>query len=147
MRLVPYRDNPWRMLEDLQTQINRLFDISFGKGLSLGEEIFTPSVDISEDKDNIYVECDLPGLEQKDINLSVKSGSLCISGKKEESKEEKKKNYHRVERFSGSFYREVALPTEVDTSKIKANYKNGVLKILLPKKEEEKEKEIKINVE
>lgn len=147
MKLVRWSDNPWRALEQLQGEINRLFDLSFGRLPSELETASSPSVDVSEDKDNIYVEADLPGLEQKDINITLKRDSLCISAKREESKEEKKKNYHRIERTSRNFYREIALPSGVDTSKIKALYKNGVLKVTLPKKEEEKEKEIKIDVE
>jgi HSP20 family protein len=148
MALIRYRrDDPWKMLETLQEEINRLFDFSFGKLPALKEETLSPSVDVWEDKDNIYVEADLPGFEQKDIKVSIKSDSLSISAKKEETKEEKKKNYYRCERFQGSFYRELDLPSSVDTSKIKANYKNGVLKITLPKIEKEKEKEINIEVE
>jgi HSP20 family protein len=148
MALMRYRRNdPWKMLETLQEEINKLFDFSFGKIPATKEEILSPSVDIWEDKDNIYVEADLPGFEQKDIKVSVKGDSLSISAKKEETKEEKKKNYYRCERFQGSFYRELDLPSSVDTSKIKAQYKNGVLKITLPKVEKEKEKEIEIEVE
>ena len=147
MKLVRWSDNPWRALEQLQDEINRLFDFSFGRLPQEVETVYAPSVDVSEDKDNIYVEADLPGLEQKDINITLKKDSLCISAQREESKEEKKKNYHRIERVSRNFYREVALPSAVDASKIKAVYKNGVLKVTLPKKEEEKEKEIKIDVE
>ncbi len=146
MKLVRYRDNPWKALEDLQNEINKLFDFSFGK-FPATSEIFAPSVDVYEDKDNIYVEADLPGFEQKDINLALKGDVLTISAQKEEKKEEKKKNYYRCERFQGKFYREVDLPASVEASKIKAVYKNGVLKITLPKKEEDKEKEIKIDVE
>jgi len=147
MKLVRWSDNPWRALEQLQDEINRLFDFSFGRLPQERETVYAPSVDVSEDKDNIYVEADLPGLEQKDINISLRRDSLCISAKREEKKEEKRKNYHRVERVSRNFYREIALPSTVDTDKIKAVYKNGVLKVTLPKKEEEKEKEIKIEVE
>jgi len=147
MKLVRWGDNPWRAIDELQNEINRLFDFSYGKGLTATAALSVPSVDVSEDKENVYVEADVPGLEQKDINVTLRKDSLYITGKKEESKEEKKKNYHRLERTSQSFYREVLLPREVDGSKVKATYKSGVLKLALPKKEEEKEKEIKIEVE
>lgn len=147
MKLVRYRKDPWKALEDLQNEINRLFDFSFAKLPTLREEVLAPSVDIYEDKDNIYVESDLPGFEQKDINISLKGNTLTISAQRDEKREEKKKDYYHCERFQGKFYRELDLPTTVETDKIKANYKNGVLKITLPKKEEEKEKEIKIDVE
>jgi HSP20 family protein len=148
MALMKWRpEDPWRALETLQDEINKLFDFSFGRIPALREETFSPSLDLWEDKDNIYVEADLPGMEQKDINLKVRGDSLVISAKKEETKEEKKKGYLRRERIQGSFYRELGLPASVDANKIKANYKNGVLKVVLPKKEEEKEKEIVIDVE
>jgi len=148
MALIRYRrGDPWKMLEALQEEINKLFDFSFRKVPASKEETFSPSVDIWEDKDNIYIEADLPGFEQKDVKVSIKGEALIISAKKEETKEEKKKNYYRCERFQGSFWRQLDLPSSVDTSKIKANYKNGVLKITLPKVEREKEKEIDIEVE
>lgn len=148
MALMRYRGtDPWRALETLQDEINKLFKFSFGRFPTLGEEVLSPTLDLWEDKDNIYVEADLPGLEQKDINLKIRGGSLVISAKKETKKEEREKNYYRCERFQGSFYREVELPTSVDPTKIKATYKKGVLRVELPKKEEEKEKEIKIEVE
>ena len=148
MALMKYkRDDPFRALEALHDEINKLFNFSWGRFPTLREEILAPSVDVWEDKDNIYVEADIPGFEQKDISLNLKGDTLIISAKKEETKEEKKKNYYRCERYQGSFYREVILPSNIDASKIKAGYKNGVLKVTLPKKEEEKGKEIKIEVE
>lgn len=148
MALMRYRGvDPWRALETLQEEINKLFKFSFDRLPALEEGVFSPNLDIWEDKDNIYVEADLPGFEEKDINLKMRGDSLIISAKKESKKEEEKKNYYRCERFQGSFYREVELPTPVDPTRIKATYKRGVLKVELPKKEEEKEKEIKIEVE
>ncbi len=148
MALMKYkRDDPFRALEALHDEINKLFNLSWGRFPALREEILAPSVDVWEDKDNIYVEADIPGFEQKDISLNLKGDNLIISAKKDETKEEKKKNYYRCERYQGSFYREVILPSNIDASKIKAGYKNGVLKVTLPKKEEEKGKEIKIEVE
>ncbi|MBN2121284.1 MAG: Hsp20/alpha crystallin family protein [Candidatus Omnitrophica bacterium] len=147
MKLVKWSHSPWRTLEDIQDEINRLFDFSYDRDLAERAGITAPLVDISEDKDNVYVEADLPGLEQKDISVNLRKNSLFISGKKEEVKEEKNKNYHRSERVSRSFYRQILLPALVDQSKVKANYKQGVLKLVLPKKEEAKEKDIKIEVE
>jgi len=145
MALIPYRKkDPWGVL---QTEINRLFDSSFGRFPMLREELLAPSVDVSDDKDNIYVEVDIPGFEQKDIDLNIKGNALLISAKKEETKEEKKKSYYCCERFQGSLYRKVDLPSFVDATKVKANYKKGVLKVTLPKKEEAKEKLIKIDIE
>ncbi len=148
MALVPYRaSDPWRLLMSLHNEMSRLFGYSFGSFPSFKEEVFAPSVDVWEDKDNVYVETDLPGMEQKDIDLKLKGNSLVISAKKEEAKEEKKKNYYHAERYQGSFYRLMDLPSPVNASKIKASYKNGVLKVTLPKEEEEKSKEVKVKVE
>ena len=147
MALMRYRkQDPFKALEDLQEEINRLFDTSLSLP-KVRDEIFIPSVDISEDKDNVYVDVDIPGLEQKDIKVSLNKGILVISGSKQESKEEKNKNYHRIERFQGSFLREIPLDSNIDASQVKARYKNGVLHITLPKKEEEKTKSIEVRVE
>jgi HSP20 family protein len=132
---------------NIQDQINQLFDMAFGRSPAPAEEMALPAVDLSEDKDNVYVDADIPGMEQKDINVSMKDDYLVISGNKEEVREEKKKNYYRSERLQGSFYRQVMIPASVDAAKVKAMYKNGVLKVTLPKKEEAKGKEIKVNVE
>ena len=146
MALMKFRRNdPWKALEDLHEEIDRLFDFSPLRKAS--NEVFTPLIDISEDENNVYVEADLPGFDQRDVTLSLKGDILSISAKKDEKKEEKKKNYYRLERMQGSFYREVLLPANVESSKIKAVYKNGVLKVTLPKKEEDKGGEIKIEVE
>lgn len=148
MALIPYRERePWKVLTTLQDEMDKIFSSWFGKVPSLRREAFTPSVDVSEDKDNIYVEADLPGMQRKDINIKMSGNSLVISAKKEEAKEEKKKNYYCCERYQGNFYRLMDLPSSVNVSKISAMYKDGVLKVALPKKEEEKEKEVKIDVE
>ena len=146
MTLMKYHE-PFKALEDLHEEINRLFGVSAGRGLATREDIFAPSIDISEDKDNIYVEADLPGFDQKDIKVNTKGSTLTISAKHDEKKEEKNKNYHRIERVQGSFFRQVILPSTVESARVKATYKNGVLKLALPKKEEEKGKEVKIENE
>ena len=147
MKLVRCTPNPFGALDELQDEINKLFNLSQGKTLPAETGAIPPLVDISEDSDNIYVEAELPGLEQKDINVSLRKDYLVITGKRENSKEEKKKNYHRVERSYQSFFRQIPLHRSVDSRNAKASYKNGVLNLTLPKKEEEKEKDIKINVE
>ena len=147
MRLIKYRPkDSWGALESLQEEINRLFELPFGRLPALSEESLAPSVDIWEDKDNLYVEADIPGVDQKDIKLTLKDDHLVIFGKKESNKEEKRKGVFRSERFQGSFYRAIGLTSAVENAKIKAQYKNGVLKVTLPKKEDTKEKEIQIDV-
>jgi HSP20 family protein len=113
-----------------------------------GEDVggWYPDVDIVESKDNIEVQVDLPGMEKDDIKVSVEDSILTIKGERKAMKEEKDKNYHQIERTYGTFTRSFSLPTSVEGQKIKANYKNGVLKIDLPKAEAVKPKEIPIDV-
>jgi len=108
---------------------------------------WTPSLDVSETKNNIVVKAEAPGIDPKDIDISLTGDVLTIKGEKRQEKEEKDENYHRVERSYGVFARSVRLPLEVQSDKIEASYKNGILKITLPKSEEAKKKEIKITVE
>jgi HSP20 family protein len=133
-------------LEDIQEDINQLFDFSQASYPQLRESRL-PASDIYEDEKNIYVEADLPGFEQKDIKVSLKDGSLRISAKKEEKSEVTRKTFQRRERIQGSFERIIPLANKVEVGKIKAHYKDGVLKLTLPKTQEEKEKEIEISVE
>jgi HSP20 family protein len=147
MKWRPFESlDPWKTLEDIQEEMNRLFDLSLPK-YAREREVGYPAVDISEDENNLYVEADLPGFEQKDIKVSFKNDTLRISASRDEKKEEKKANYHRIERFQGRFERIIPFTKKVEGNKVKAQYKNGVLKITVPKAPEEKAKEITINVE
>jgi HSP20 family protein len=109
-------------------------------------ETWSPSVDISETKDNFVVKAELPGLEAKDINVSISGEVLTINGEKKAEKEEKDEHYHCVERYSGSFQRVFQLPSGVKTDQIEASFDKGVLKVNLPKVEEAKKKEIEVKV-
>jgi len=136
------------MLTSLQKDINRLFEDFWPMRREDFEEgMLSPAIDVSEDKDNVYVVADLPGVEEKDIKLNFQNGILSLSGEKSEEKESKGKNFHRVERSYGSFSRSIALPTHIDAEKATAVFKNGVLEVTLPKKEEAKPKEISIRVD
>jgi HSP20 family protein len=106
-----------------------------------------PSVDVSETKNDLVVKAELPGMDPKDIDISLSDGLLTIRGEKKQEKEEKEENYHFIERSYGSFTRSVQLPREVKRENISASYKNGILKVVLPKSEEVKTKEIKIKVD
>ena len=139
--------NPLKDLLEIQEEINRLFDTSLAKWPFTKKKGEIPAVDVYEDKDNIVVEADIPGVDPKDIEINLENDTLTLRGKKEEKKEEKKGDYYCMERFYGEFHRSIQIPSKVDTSKIKATYKKGVLKNALPKKEEEKEKGIKIEIE
>ena len=105
------------------------------------------SLDVSETKNDLVVKAEVPGMDAKDIDISLSDGVLTIKGEKKQEKEEKEDDYHLVERSYGAFVRSVRLPREVLDDKVNASYKDGVLKITLPKSEEAKKKEIKIKVE
>jgi HSP20 family protein len=142
------RWRPFGMLTSLQKDINRLFEDFWPmRREDIEEGTLSPAIDVSEDKDNVYVVADLPGVEEKDIKLNFQNGILSISGEKSEEKESKDKNFHRVERSYGSFSRSIALPTHIDAEKATAAFKNGVLEVTLPKKEEAKPQEISIRVD
>lgn len=155
MNLIPRRQetnrNPFTDLLDIQKEMNNLFN-SFSlsrwgdREHGLLESSWAPAIDVHDSKDHIVVKADLPGLKKEDIDVSVQEGTLVIRGEKKEEAERKEKGLIRTERFYGSFYRAVSLPTAVDDTKVKAAYKNGVLELTLPKKEEAKPKQIKIDV-
>jgi HSP20 family protein len=105
-----------------------------------------PSVDIFEESDDVVVKAELPGMKKEDIEVSVTNSTMTISGEKKQEEKVERKNYHRVERSYGSFTRSFRLPTEVQMDKAKANYKEGVLEIRMPKSEEAKAKEKKIPI-
>ena len=144
----------WRPRHDLtniREEMNRLFDDFFRgwpeprKGLLEGE--WAPSIDVAETEEEIVVTAELPGIKQEEVDITIADDVLTLKGEKKEEKEVKKKNYHRIERSYGSFQRSVGLPVGVQADKAKATYKNGVLSITVPKAEEAKPKQIKINVE
>ena len=123
----------------IQDEMNRMFDHFFTDPFDLGhfEAItvpeFSPRIDVSETEKEIKVLAELPGLDEKDIQLSLEQDALVISGEKKAENEEKGKNYHRVERSFGSFSRMIPLPGEIEADKIEAEFKKGVLTITMPK--------------
>jgi HSP20 family protein len=137
-------DNP---LSNISKRMESLFDDFFSDTSSLSKLDFRPEVDVTEDEKGIYVKADIPGLEQKDINVEVKDNVLTISGEKKEEKESKNEKEHRVERSYGSFSRSFTLPKNVDNENIKAKYKNGVLNIDLPKTKEVDTGKVNIEIE
>jgi HSP20 family protein len=131
----------------MRGEMDRLWD-SFFEGrpkVRFGE--WFPSLDVAETKNDIVVKIELPGMNQKDIDISLSDGHLIIKGEKKQEKEEKEENYHFIERSYGTFTRSVQLPKEVKHDKVTASYRNGVLKVVLPKSEEAKKKEVKVKVE
>jgi HSP20 family protein len=127
------RERPIESLhEEMEDLFNRFF---FGSEIEpyTGSRTFLPSVNVSEDDKEILITADLPGLDRKDIDVTVTKDSLTIKGEKKEENEEKGKNFYRMERSYGSFQRVLPLTTEIDEDKMKASFKNGVLKVVLPK--------------
>ena len=140
--------DPFRDLNMLQDRMNRLFEDA-GRGIRRNEEpasttIWSPAVDIYETDGEIVVQAELPGMDRKDIALHLENNVLTIRGDRQFKKETKEDNYHRIERSYGGFSRSFSIPTMVHEDKIRADYKDGVLKIALPKKEQAKPKQIQI---
>ena len=145
MDLIQWK--PFREVSRLRSEMDRLWDEYFGAGRRAFrpmEEAWLPAVDVSETGDKITVKAEIPGMEAKDIDISMVGDTLVIKGEKKAEKEGKDENYHMVERSYGSFSRSMKLPATVDPDKVDASYKNGVLTIVLPKKEEVKPKPIEI---
>jgi HSP20 family protein len=144
------RWRPFRDVVSIQDEMNKLFDDFFGRPIirtEWSEGVWNPSVDVSEDKDNVIIKAEMPGMNKDDVKISIQDGVLTLKGEKRQEKEEKDKNYHRIERNYGSFCRSFQLPTSVKSDKVKASYKDGVLSIALPKTEEVKPKEIPISID
>ncbi len=148
MNLVKY--DPFRELRGLHDDMNRLFMTNFPRGLD--QEGFTsgawsPSVDIFENKDSIVLEAELPGMNREDIELSIENNVITIGGSRHFEKKDEGDTYYRVERSSGSFTRSFTLPQTVTSEDVTAEFKNGVLRVSLPKREETKARKITIGGE
>src|SRR5207244_6923357 len=128
--------------------MNRLFRESHGPEgeESLSTSTFAPPVDVYEDDHNVVLTIEVPGIDEKDIDVRIENNTLIVHGERKLEKEEKEENFRRVERQYGSFTRSFTLPNSVDTGQVSANYDNGVLKIKLAKKTEAKPKQNKVNV-
>ncbi len=126
---------PWRGMETLRQEMERVFDRFFEPRWDEFEAVgaWAPKLDFSETKDAFVVKAEVPGVEQKDISVSIQDQMLTIKGEKHKEKEEKDEKYHRVERSWGAFARTIALPAGVDTDKVNATFKDGVLTVKLPK--------------
>jgi HSP20 family protein len=142
------RWDPFREFSALQDRMNRLFHDSFGEGReeALTTTAFAPPVDVYEDEHNVTLKIEVPGIDEKDVDVRIENNTLTVHGERKFEKEEKEENYRRVERQYGSFTRTFTLPNTVDTDNVSANYDKGVLKIKLAKKAEAKPKQIKVNV-
>lgn len=129
-----------------QDEMNRVLDNFFSRESSYGTD-WRPVVDVAETESDIIVKAEIPGIDPKDIDISITGDTLTLKGEKKEEKENTGKCYHRVESSCGSFKREISLPVSVDVDKVTAEGRNGLLEIILPKKEESKTKKIQVKVE
>jgi HSP20 family protein len=144
------RYDPFRELRSLQDEVNRLFSTNLSR--SFGDEgiargAWTPTVDIYENKDQIVLEAELPGMNREDFELTIENNVLTLRGERRFEKKSESDNYHRVERTYGSFSRSFTLPQTVSGEGATAEYKNGVLRVVLQKREEVKARRIEISGE
>ena len=147
MALVKY--NPLRELRTMQEQMNKLLNVSWNHdvtGEDMKDGIWQPSVDIYETADSIVIKAELPDVDQKDIDVRIEENTLTLRGERRHDDEVKKENYHRIERFFGTFQRSFSLPTTVDQENVDAVCDKGVLTITLPKKELAKPRQIKVEI-
>ena len=143
-KLIPWRD---REIDRFRGEIDRMFDdfftqSSFDRSVKRGD--WVPAIDLSETSKEIVVHVEVPGIDAEDIDISLNGRVLTIKGERKQEQEEKEKNYHRIERRYGSFFRSFELPVDVDADKVKANYKDGVLELNLPKTKEQSVKKIEV---
>ena len=140
------RWDPFREVVALQNRMNSLFgNLAESEG-PLTTASFVPAVDVYEDSEKVVLKLEVPGIEEKDMDVRVENHTLTVKGERKFEKEEKEENFHRIERRYGSFYRAFTLPSTVDTENVDAKYEAGVLKLELKKKPEAQPKQIKVNV-
>jgi len=140
-RLIPWKDTAKR-LEGIRQEMDRLLDRLSEMVPFIGQE-FVPCVDVIDAEKEIIVQAEIPGIDPKELNISLNGRMLTIKGEKKSEYEEKKENYYRMERKYGVFSRTIELPADVDPDKVEATYKDGVLKIRLPKMETGKKISVK----
>lgn len=146
--LTPW--NPFKEMEDLQSRLAKVFGLAPPRTNGAEELMtvaeWTPSVDITEDDKEWLVKADLPEMKKEEVKVTVENGVLTISGERKLEKEEKNKKYHRIERSYGAFVRSFSVPDGTDSEKVNAEFKDGVLKVHLPKSEKAKPKALEIKV-
>ena len=139
------RWDPLKEMDDMQSRLAKFFGLAPARATTGGQELmmvaeWAPPVDISEDNKEWLVKVDLPEVKKEDVKVSVENGMLTITGERKFEKEEKDKKYHRIERSYGNFFRSFTLPEDADDAKASAEFKDGVLKVHLPKNEKAKTK-------
>jgi HSP20 family protein len=140
------RWDPFREVVSLQNRVNSLFRDLNSEESPLAAAAFVPAVDIYEDPQKLVLKLELPGIDQKDLDVRVESNTLTVRGERKLEAEEKQENFHRMERAYGSFYRAFTLPSTIDTENVAASYNAGVLRLELKKKAEAQPKQIQVSV-
>jgi HSP20 family protein len=141
------RWDAYRGLGDIQSEMNRLFESFSGRQPGMaGDRMWLPAVDVHETKDDVILRFDIPGVNEKDIQLSITGDLLTVKGERRFDRDDAGETYHRVERVYGKFERSVQLAMPVQAGKVTASYREGVLEVKLPKAEEVKPREIKIDL-
>jgi HSP20 family protein len=140
------RWDPFREVVALQNRVNSLFREMNDSDSPLTTAAFVPAVDIYEDSKKVLLKLEVPGIDEKDLDIRVENNTLTVKGERKFEKEEKEENFHRIERRYGTFYRAFTLPSTLDTEHVNASYNNGVLKLELTKKAEAQPRQIKVNV-
>lgn len=141
------RFSPFQELSSLQDRMNTVFrDFNRGQDELFTSGSFVPAVDVYEDEHNITLKLEVPGIQQKDVDVRLENNTLTVKGERRLEKEEKEENFHRIERRYGSFTRSFALPNTVNPESVTAEYVDGILKIKLEKRAEAKPRQIKVNV-
>jgi HSP20 family protein len=146
---VAERWEPFRNVTDIQGEVNRLFDSFLGRPASASaamERAWAPAVDLYETKDDVVVAFEIPGVREKEIHVSITGDVLTVRGERQFSHDANDGNFYRVERTYGKFERNIPLPVPVQTDKVKATYREGVLEVRLAKAEEVKPKQIKVDI-
>jgi HSP20 family protein len=145
------RWDPFKEMEEMQSRFSKLFGLTPARAGNGGQELMTvtewaPSVDIIEDEKEWLVKADLPEVKKENVKVTVENGVLTITGERKFEKEEKDKKYHRIERSYGNFLRSFTLPDGAEGSKVNADFKDGVLKVHLPKSEKAMPKAVEVKV-
>jgi len=140
------RWDPFREVVTLQNRMNSLFRNMNEEEAPLAAANFVPAVDIYEDAEKLVLKLEVPGIQEKDLDVRIEGNTLTVKGERKLEAEEKEENFHRIERSYGSFYRAFTLPSTVETENVQASYAAGVLKLELKKKAEAQPKQIKIQV-
>jgi HSP20 family protein len=148
MNLV--RWDPFRELEEVSSRLNRLFNQPFGRRLPEDEGSllaeWAPAIDVQETEGEYLIKADLPEVKKEDVRVELQDGMICLQGERRQEKEEKGKKFHRIERAYGRFERRLALPSEVDAQRVAAEFKDGVLRVHLPKSASVKPKSVEVKV-